>query len=87
MSVDSRHSLRTWSNSLGGIRHPLISDFWPHGEVTRSLGVMNEDSGTGRRSLFIIDPSGVVRHTEVHQGTLPDPEVTAAKLAELQSQV
>jgi alkyl hydroperoxide reductase subunit AhpC len=35
------------------------------------------------RALLIIDPDGVVRHAELHQGTLPDVSKTLAKLAEL----
>ena len=70
--------------SLGGIRHPLLSDFWPHGAVLDSYGVLNEESGTPRRSLFIIDPEGIVRHAELHQGTLPDPEAVIGELAKLQ---
>ena len=84
MSVDSRHALRTWSNSLGGIRHPLLSDFWPHGGVLASYGLLNEESGMPRRALCIIDPAGIVRHVELHQGTLPDPEAALAELARLQ---
>jgi len=84
MSVDSRHALRTWANSLGGVRHPLLSDFWPHGGVLRSYGMLNEESGMPKRALFIIDPAGVVRHIEVHQGTLPDPGAVLGELANLQ---
>ena len=66
------------------MNHPLLSDFWPHGATLSAFDVFNPDSGTARRSLFIIDKEGVVRHKELHQGTLPDPEATLAKLAELQ---
>ncbi len=84
MSVDSRHALRVWSNSLGGVRHPLLSDFWPHGAVLDAYGLFNSDSGMPRRAVMIIDPEGVVRHTEVHQGTLPDPVAVLAELEKLQ---
>ena len=83
MSVDSRFALRTWAMAMGGIRHPLLADFWPHGGVSRSFDIFNEDSGICMRTLLIIDPDGVVRHTELHQGTLPDPTAALAKLAEL----
>lgn len=83
MSVDSQFALRTWAVGMGGIRHPLLSDFWPHGEVSRTLGILNEDSGITNRALFIIDPEGVVRHSELHQGTLPDVQQALAKVAEL----
>lgn len=83
MSVDSQFALRTWAVGMGGVRHPLLTDFWPHGEVSRKLGIFNEDSGITMRALLIIDPDGVVRHSELHQGTLPDSVKVLEKLAEL----
>ena len=83
MSVDSQFALRTWAVGMGGIRHPLLSDFWPHGDVSRKLGILNQDSGISNRALFIIDPEGVVRHSELHQGTLPDVTKTLETLAKL----
>ena len=77
-------SLRTWAMSMGGIRHPLLADFWPHGAVSKAFGIFNEDAGFADRALFIIDPDGVVRYSELHQGTLPQVNATLAKLAELQ---
>ena len=69
---------------MGGIRHPLIADFWPHGAVAKSFDILNADAGIANRSLFIIDPNGVIQHSELHTGTLPDPDSTLYKLAELQ---
>ena len=85
LSVDSGPALNAWSTSMGGMRHPLLADFWPHGRVASSLGIFNESAGIVNRALIIIDPEGVVRHTELHQGTLPDPAAAVAKLAELQA--
>ena len=70
--------------ALGGIRHPLLADFWPHGGTAQAFGIFNEDAGTANRTVFIIDPEGVIRHSELHQGTLPDVPAILAKLAELQ---
>ena len=85
LSVNSGPSLNAWSTSMGGMRHPLLADFWPHGAVASSLGIFNESAGIVNRSLLIIDPLGVVRHTESYQGTLPDPAQAVAKLKELQA--
>ena len=74
----------TWAMAMGGIRHPLLADFWPHGGVAQAFGIFNEDSGIANRSLFIIDPDGVIRHNELHQGTLPDVDSVLSKLAALQ---
>jgi alkyl hydroperoxide reductase subunit AhpC len=85
MSIDSMFSLKTWAVSMGGIRHPLLADFWPHGATAKSLGIFNEDTGFVNRTLMIIDPEGVVRFSELHQGTLPSADDTLAELAKLQS--
>ena len=76
-------ALRTWAVAMGGIKHPLLADFWPHGAAAKALGILNEDSGATMRTLFIIDPEGVVRHSELHQGTLPDVNSALEKLASL----
>ena len=84
LSVDFSPALRAWSAAMGGIRHPLLADFWPHGAVAKSLGIFNEAAGIANRTLMIIDPDGVVRHTETHQGTLPDPAAALNRLKALQ---
>ena len=84
LSADPRAALRNWSNSLGNLGHPLMSDFWPHGATLKAYDVFNEDAGTARRALFIIDKEGVIRHTELHQGTLPQPDAVFAELTKLQ---
>ena len=85
LSADPRAGLRSWSNSLGGLSHPLLSDFWPHGATLKAYDILNEDAGTSRRSLMIIDKEGIIRHTELHQGTLPDPTAVLAELDKLQA--
>lgn len=39
----------------------LLSDFWPHGAVSRDYGVFLEERGFPTRGTFIIDKAGVVR--------------------------
>jgi peroxiredoxin (alkyl hydroperoxide reductase subunit C) len=84
LSSDPRAALRAWSNSLGGLAHPLLSDFWPHGATLKAYDLFNEEGGTARRSLMVIDKEGIIRHTELHQGTLPDAQSALAELARLQ---
>ena len=85
MSVDSLFALKTWAMAMGGIKHPLLADFWPHGGAAKSLGIFNEDSGIIRRTLFIIDPEGTIRHSELHEGTLPEVQAALDRLAQLKS--
>lgn len=39
---------------------PVLSDFWPHGEVSRAYGVFNEKLGAAMRATFVIDKEGIV---------------------------
>ena len=43
------------------LKFPLLSDFWPHGEVSRAFGVFDEEKGCSTRSTFIVDKDGVLR--------------------------
>ena len=67
-------------------KSPLVlSDFWPHGEVSRQYGVFNEERGMSVRSLFIIDTDGTIIHSEesIQRGVLPDIEGAVEMVAEL----
>ncbi|MDQ2875498.1 MAG: peroxiredoxin [Actinomycetota bacterium] len=60
VSADTVFSLRTWADAEG-FSFALLSDFWPHGAVTRSYGVFDENMGAATRGTFIMDKAGVVR--------------------------
>lgn len=57
---------KAWVESLGGVDIPVLSDFYPHGEVARSYGVLREE-GFPERALFLIDRQGVIRYSLVHE--------------------
>ena len=65
ISVDSTDCLRAWAESLGGIHYPMLSDFWPHGEVAKKYGVLRPE-GKSERALFIIDKAGLVAYADIH---------------------
>jgi peroxiredoxin (alkyl hydroperoxide reductase subunit C) len=51
----------------------LLSDFWPHGEVTQRYGVFNAKLGRPDRAIFLVDKQGVVRWAKRYEpGILPD---------------
>lgn len=66
VSVDHVPALLAWAESLGGISFPLLSDFWPHGEVARSYGAFREAEGVAERAIFVIDAEGTVRYCDIH---------------------
>ncbi|MEV5934283.1 peroxiredoxin [Streptomyces sp. NPDC052079] len=69
VSNDSIHTLRVFGEQER-LEYPLLSDFWPHGNVSRAYGVFDEDKGCAVRGTFVIDKEGVVRWTVVNG--LPD---------------
>jgi peroxiredoxin len=69
VSCDSPFTLRVFAEREG-LDYPLLSDFWPHGEVSRAYGVFDEEKGCALRGTFVIDKEGVVRWTVVNG--LPD---------------
>jgi len=77
ISCDTVPSLRVFAEREG-LSYPLLSDYWPHGEVAKAYGVFNEALGAAERGTFVIDKQGIVRWT-VHNA-IPD----ARDLAEYQ---
>jgi alkyl hydroperoxide reductase subunit AhpC len=69
ISCDAIHAVRAFADQ-DGLNFPLLSDFWPHGEVARAYGVFDDTKGSPRRSSFVIDKDGIVRWS-VHN---PSPE-------------
>ncbi|MFE7565038.1 peroxiredoxin [Kitasatospora sp. NPDC057500] len=69
VSNDSPFSQRIFAEQEG-LEFPLLSDFWPHGEVSRAYGVFDEEKGCAVRGTFVIDKAGVVRWSVVNG--LPD---------------
>lgn len=69
ISVDSGPVHAKWAAEQG-YTFPLLADFWPHGEVARSYGVLQEDIGLALRGTFIIDKQGTVAYKVVN--AIPD---------------
>ncbi len=64
VSVDTPFALKAWAEQQG-YQFPLLSDFWPHGEVAKKYGVFNEQAGLALRGTFLIDTEG---HRAVRRG-------------------
>ncbi|HJR90585.1 MAG TPA: peroxiredoxin [Aeromicrobium sp.] len=60
ISCDHFFSNRAFADR-DGYTFDILSDFWPHGEVSRAYGVFEESAGAARRGTFLIDADGVVR--------------------------
>ena len=65
ISTDPVFSLKAF-RAKEGFDFPLLSDFWPHGEVAKAYGVFNEKAGMALRGTFLIDAQGTIAFTEVN---------------------
>ena len=83
ISVDSMDTNAAWAASLGIERISLLSDFWPHGQVAQSYGVLREQ-GFAERATFIVDKAGIIRFMHVYDlNELPDNEDLFQALSEI----
>lgn len=53
ISVDSVHALRAWATQED-YEFSILSDFWPHGEVSRSFDAFVEERGIATRATVIV---------------------------------
>ena len=67
ISIDHIPALKAWSESIGNITFPLLSDFWPHGAVAQRYGVFRSDLGMAERAIVIVDDAGIIRYIDVHE--------------------
>ncbi len=65
ITVDNIPTLFAWTNQMGRIWFPALSDFWPHGAVADTYGVLRSD-GVSERALFVIDKKGIIRYIDIH---------------------
>lgn len=66
ISTDQVFSNEAWAKSMGGLSYPLLSDHWPHGQVSSRYGVLRGDSGQCERAIFVIDKQGKVAFVDIH---------------------
>lgn len=73
LSVDTVPSKKAWAESLGIKNTPLLSDFWPHGEVAKAYGIFRERYGSSERANIILDEDQKIIFFKVYEiGKLPD---------------
>jgi peroxiredoxin len=70
VSCDPVPSLRAFADREG-LTIPLLSDFWPHGAVSKAYGAFDADLGAAGRATYVIDATGTIRWTV--QTAIADP--------------
>jgi peroxiredoxin len=84
ISCDPVYALRVFADQ-DGLNFPLLSDFWPHGDVARAYDVFDEQLGAALRSSYVVDKSGTITWS-VHNAD-PVGRDLAEHLAELRAAV
>ena len=83
ITTDNLPSLHAWTGLMGKLQFEALSDFWPHGRVAKSYGVLRSD-GTTERALILIDKKGIIRWIDVHDiNARPPLEDLVAALEQL----
>ena len=83
ISVDSIPCHTAWAKSLGGLSYPLMSDYWPHGEVSAKYGMLST-KGYAERGVFLVDKAGIIRFIEIVESyELPDNDALFRELERL----
>jgi peroxiredoxin len=61
--VITTHALPTnakWA-AENGFEFPVLSDFWPHGDVVQTYEAFNEILGSANRITYVLDKEGIIR--------------------------
>ena len=88
ISVDSITSHIAWQKKdIGTIHIPMCADFYPHGEVTQTFGILRDEApvpGICERAAFIVDKQGKIAFARVYPlDQMPDIEELLRELAKL----
>lgn len=84
ITVDNIPTLFAWTNQMGKLWFPVLSDFWPHGAVADTYGVLRSD-GVSERAIFVIDKKGVIRYIGVNDINMrPRLEILVKELEKLE---
>jgi peroxiredoxin (alkyl hydroperoxide reductase subunit C) len=83
ITVDNLPTLYAWTQQMGKLWFPVLSDFWPHGAVASKYGVLRSD-GISERALFFIDKGGIIQDIQISDiNKRPDLEYCATNLEKM----
>ena len=83
ISVDNLPTLYAWTKQMGQVWFEVLSDFWPHGKVASTYGVLRSD-GVAERALFYINKKGIINAIMVMDiNQKPDLKQCKAELKKL----
>ena len=57
-------TLMAWTQGIN-LSFPILSDFWPHGEVALLYDVLRSE-GIAERAIFVVDRKGIIKYIDIH---------------------
>lgn len=67
ISVDPVPSKHAWAKDMEVKDTHLLSDFWPHGDVAKKLGIFREKEGFSERANIIIDEHQKIIFAKIYE--------------------
>jgi peroxiredoxin (alkyl hydroperoxide reductase subunit C) len=64
ISVDNLPTLFAWTHEMGSLWFDVLSDFWPHGQVAKTYGILRSN-GIAERALILVDKQGIIQFVHV----------------------
>ena len=65
VSTDPMFALRVFAEQEA-LPFPLLSDFWPHGQVAQAYDAFDHELGTAQWASYVLDADGVITWTVVN---------------------
>jgi peroxiredoxin len=59
ITCNTFHANKVWSEQQG-FQFDILSDWWPHGAVSRKYDTFNEGYGYAERSTYFLDENGLI---------------------------
>lgn len=59
ITCNTLHANRVWSEQQA-FQFDILSDFWPHGSVSRKYDTFNEGYGYAERTTYFLDADGII---------------------------
>jgi peroxiredoxin (alkyl hydroperoxide reductase subunit C) len=72
--TDNMPTLMAWTQGIN-LSFPILSDFWPHGEVALLYDVLRSE-GIAERAIFVVDKKGIIKYIDIHDIN-EDPGINA----------
>ncbi len=60
ISVDAVPTKKAWADSMKLRKLRILSDFWPHGQVSQMYNMFRDKYGTSKRANVIVDEKGKI---------------------------